>query len=124
MKREDIDFHLVRDVNLPIHERLMNWARHVSVGRTHWQGPIWRLGKSNGRQWHQPTISTPVDSRDGQRIERAVAHLPAPHRDAIRWCYVRRYILPHKIQRHLGVTERGLLTLIEDGRSMLRNRGA
>lgn len=123
MKREDIDFHLVRDVNLPIHERLMNWARHVSVGRVHWQGPIWRLGKSNGRQWHQPAIQVPVDSLDGHRIEKAVSHLPEPHRDAIRWAYCFRHIQPFKVRRSLGVTERGLAMLIEDARSILRNRG-
>lgn len=124
MKREEVDFHIVRDINLPIHERLQNWARYVSTGKTHWQAPIWRLGKSNGRQWHEPVLSVPVNTIDGHKLEKAVAALPDGHRDAIRWAYVHRRIQPFKMQRHLGVTEAGLLLLIEDARSMLRNRGA
>ena len=124
MRRDDIDFFIIADRHLAIHERLVNWSRYVrppesSKAQT---GPIWKLGKSNGRQWHEPVISTPVDSLDGHRIEKAISQLPEKHREAIRWSYVHRWILPHKVQRSLGVTREGLMELIVDARSMLVNR--
>lgn len=121
MKREAIDFFLVADRHLVIHDRLTNWARYVAVRQIQHQASIWRMGKSNGRQWHQPELSVPVNQLDGHKMEKAVADLPDMHRDALRWSYVYR-INPSHMRRYLGVTDAGLYQLVKDGRNMLVNR--
>jgi hypothetical protein len=122
MKRDLVDFFLIEDRHLAIHIRLENWARYVDSRGIHWnQAPIWKLGKSNGRQWHQPELRTPVDTLDGHALEVAVRALPEPHRDALRWQYVHRSS-PSKARRLLGVTNEGLMRLVRDARSMLTNR--
>ncbi|MEJ7932565.1 hypothetical protein WG922_21525 [Ramlibacter sp. AN1015] len=122
MRRDDfIDFHYVEPQQLAMHDRLLNWARYVRVKPILWQAPIWRLGKSKGRQWHEPTIAEPTDTLDGHAIEKAVAALPELHREAIRWHYVWR-TTPAHARRVLGVTNEGLQRLVVDGRSMLTNR--
>jgi hypothetical protein len=129
MKRDFIDFFLVEPHQLPMHERLMNWSRWVKPGFPSWQAPMWRQGKSNSRQWHQPEPRITVDTLDGHAIEKAVFDLPTPHRDALRWCYFsgcaprrRDYVSPMDMRRKLGVTAEGLMQLIRDGRQMLMNR--
>lgn len=123
MKRDLEDFHFVDDRHLDIHARLVNWSRYVQVRPGSFVGPIWKLGKSNGRQWSEPTMSIPVNTLDGHKIERAVAMLPEKHREAVRWAYCRRSVLPHKVRKQLGVTDAGLMELIRSGRAMLINRG-
>ena len=123
MKREMVDFFLVPDHQLAIHLRLENWSRYDKGRSCAWsQAPIWKLGKSNGRQWHTPELRPSVDTLDGHAIEKAVGSLPAPHRDAIRWYYVFAILNPSRMRRHLGVTDRGLGELVADGRRMLINR--
>lgn len=122
MKRDSIDFFLVAPNQLEIHERLLNWARWVSVGRAPYQAPMWRQGKSSGRQWHVPVVRETVNTLDGLALEKAVGALPVPHREAIRWCYVYQ-TSPMQARRKLGVTAEGLMRLISDARLMLRNRG-
>jgi hypothetical protein len=120
--REGIDFFIVRDDHLAIHARLTNWSRYVAPRHSHFVGPIWKLGRSTARQWDVPTLHVPIDNIDGHKIEKAVGLLPVKHRDALRWAYCRRTILPHKMRRELGVTEAGLMELIHQGRTMLCNR--
>lgn len=122
MKRDCIDFFAVEEPHLVMHDRLSNWARYVQVRGVHWQAPIWRLGKSNGRQWHEPEAKPLVDTLDGHAIEKAVGLLPIPHRDALRWFYVTK-TGPARIRRLLGVNDVGLMRLCKDGRVMLINRG-
>lgn len=121
MRRDLPDFFFVADHHLAIHARCENWARYVSTKGTHWQSPIWKLGKSNGRQWEPPTHKDAVDTLDGHAIEKAVGLLPDPHRDALRWHYVTRSG-PAKIRRRLGVSDAGLMRLVADARAMLINR--
>lgn len=122
MRRDLPDFFYIEPAQLAIHDRLLNWSRYVSGKGSAWtQGPIWKLGKSNGRQWHQPEHKPSVDTLDGHKLEKAVGLLPAPHRDAIRWHYVFP-MNPSKMRRHLGVTDSGLARLVMDGRAMLINR--
>ena len=121
MKNDYIDFHAVEPHHIPIHNRLLNWNRWVRVSVPLGQAPIWRLGKSNSRQWHPPEARVEVDTLDGHAMEKAVGALPDKHRDAIRWCYVWQ-TSPMKARRHLGVTNEGLQRLVVDGRTMLTNR--
>lgn len=122
MKRDLIDFFVVEDHQLPIHTRLENWARCVEVvwarGQQH---PMWAKSRSNARQWHSPELREATDTLDGHNIEKAVAQLPPPNRDALRWNYVHRGG-PLHAARKLGVTKDGLFKLVRDGRQMLINR--
>jgi hypothetical protein len=116
-----VDFFYIPDNQQDMHERLENWARYVAVKRPHWTSPMWRQGKSNGRQWHVPDLAPVVDTLDGHALEKAVGALPDAHRDSLRWFYCYR-TNPSKPRRELGVTDEGLILLICDGRRMLINR--
>lgn len=122
MKRDLIDFFLVEPHQLGIHARLENWSRWVATPRlygiTH---PMWAKAQSNARQWHEPDLREPVDTLDAQAMEKAVFHLPEPHRDALRWQYVWKGG-PLHMARKLGVSKDGLMRLVRDGRQMLMNR--
>lgn len=116
-----VDFFHVEPAHLAIHAELENWAQYVEVKRRSGQSPIWRLGKSHGRQWHAPELRAAVDSLAGSAMEKAVGQLPQKHRDAIRWCYVGKWS-PAAAIRELGVTYEGLASLVRSGRVMLINR--
>lgn len=121
MKTNAIDYFRVEPHHAAIHERLENWASWVQVRQPSWISPIWKLGKSNGRQWHQPEHRPNCDILDAQFIEKAVYKLPEKHRAAIRWCYVYRYG-ELKFRREHGLTPDGLMRLLRDARQMLINR--
>lgn len=116
-----IDFFYVEPQHQAIHQDLENWARYVEDRRRAGQAPIWRLGKSHGRQWHAPELRAAVDTLAGMRMEKAVYALPEKHRDAIRWCYVEKCSPASTIKR-LAVTYEGLFALIRSGRTILVNR--
>lgn len=116
------DFHYVPEDQKAIDARLANWADYVRVKSPSWVSPIWKLGKSNGRQWAQPEFRPACDTLDGMSLERAVGLLPAPHRDALRWFYVYRYG-ELKFRKRAGLTSDGLVRVLRDGRQMLINRG-
>ena len=116
-----VDFFRVEDHQQEIHARLLNWARWVSVRPGTHQHPMWRQGKSNTRQWHQPEPRESVDLIDGMRIEKAVSQLPDKHRESLRWWYVWK-TSPNRAMRNLGVNADGLSLLVRTGRQMLLNR--
>jgi hypothetical protein len=122
MKRDFIDFFYIEAHQLAIHQRLENWARTVEVwrgrGRQH---PMWLKSRSKTRQWHEPDLRPPTDTLDGHVMEKAVAALPIPHRDALRWNYVHKGGPLHQARKQ-GVTKEGLMTLVRDARQMLINR--
>lgn len=117
---EAVDFHAVDQRHEVIHKRLENWARYVEVRPRGWVGPIWKLGKSNGRQWHAPELRPAVDLLDGMEVEKSVVALPKKHREAIRWSYVFRDS-PAKKARELAVNYEGLMSLVRSARTMLTN---
>lgn len=121
MKVKSPDFFYVEPRHHAIHQDLENWARYVEVKRPSWIAPIWKLGKSHGRQWHAPDLRPEVNTLKGMEMEKAVFALPEKHREAIRWCYVYR-CTPAIAIRELGVTYDGLADLIHAGRAMLVNR--
>lgn len=115
------DFQYIPPEQKAIDERLDNWARYVQVKQPSWISPIWKLGKSNGRQWHEPEYRPMCDTLDGMVMEKAVYHLPSLHRAAIRWAYVYKHH-PAKFCHQHGISKQSLGQLIEDGRRMLMNR--
>jgi DNA-directed RNA polymerase specialized sigma24 family protein len=122
MKREDhIDFHLVQDHHLAIHERLEAWARWVRVRPCGWQvQPMFRQYRPPQEWHHRREPSLPVNIPEALEVERAVSLLPEKHRFAIRWCYVFG-TQPGAAARHAAVNKRQLMELVQVGRTMLRN---
>lgn len=119
--RTHVDFHSVDVEHVEIDRRLRNWASWVQVRGMHWMSPIWKLGKSNGRQWDAPDHRPAVDTLDAVAIEKHVSALPEKQRAAIRWAYVYRHS-PSKEARALAVSMEGLQALCRSGRVMLINR--
>ena len=121
MKTRAVDFFYVSPDHHKIHDRLEDWARWCAVHRPAWTSPIWKMGKSNGRQWHAPELRPGCNIPECQDTEKAVRHLPILHRAALRWCYVYKYG-ESRFRREHGVTPDSLMLLIHDGRRMLVNR--
>jgi DNA-directed RNA polymerase specialized sigma24 family protein len=124
MQREQqLDFHSVHPLHLVIHDRLNNWRRYVRMGgMTLGVSPMFRGYRPERDNGHDLEPHIPIDELDGHVMEKAVYRLPEKNRDAIRWAYVYSYVPDPKIRKHLGVTRAGLVTLIHDARSMLKNR--
>jgi DNA-directed RNA polymerase specialized sigma24 family protein len=128
MKRDEmsfVDFGYVPPHQESIDLRLINWARwsfNRSEGGV--TSPMFRMYRStDANQQYGKASAQPVDHIDAQRVQKAVSHLPAPHRQALSWCYIKRSN-PRKAAQMLGHSMEGLLRLIVDGRQMLVNRGA
>jgi DNA-directed RNA polymerase specialized sigma24 family protein len=125
MRRDDhIDYFIVPDGQLAIHERLEQWARWVKVRPHGWQvAPMFRQYRSKAWQWERPEPRPTVNIQEAVEMEKAVSLLPEKHREAVRWCYVFSGS-PVAMARRLGVNKQGLLDLINVGRAMLVNRSA
>jgi hypothetical protein len=123
MRRDPIDFFIVEDHQLAIHVRLENWSRWVEhrLRQGGKQNPMWAKTMSNARQWHEPELREPTNELDGAAMEKGVALLPHPHRDALRWNYVFRGGPLHQARKQ-GTTKEGLRQLVRDARQMLINR--
>ena len=115
------DFQYVPPEQKAMDERLDNWARYVQVKQPSWVSPIWKLGKSNGRQWEEPQFRPMCDTLDGHEIEKAVRDLPPIHMKAMRWFYVYRYS-EREFRKQNGLTRDGLVQVLKDARQMLINR--
>jgi DNA-directed RNA polymerase specialized sigma24 family protein len=123
MRREEmVDYFVVRDDHLEIHERLNQWARWVRVRPHGWQvAPMFRQYRSKAWQWERPEPKPQTNIPEAVEMEKAVSSLPEKHRTAIRWVYV-VCDGPGRVARELGVSKQGLMDLIDAGRTMLRNR--
>lgn len=126
MMRDSVEF--VDFGHVPVHQteidgRLINWARW-SYNRAGNGGasPMFRMYRStDANQQYGMACANPIDHVDAQRMQKAVSNLPAPHRLALSWCYIKRSN-PRKAAQLLGHTMQGLMRLIIDGRQMLINR--
>lgn len=123
--RTTIDFHAVEEKHREIHARLENWARWCNGSGGPTTSPMFRLYRAPARaRGAEHTWSTvAVDGMDAQRIAKAVAHLPEPHRKALAWCYIKP-TNPRRAAAEQGTTMEGLALLVRDARTMLINRGA
>ena len=104
-----------------MHERLENWGRWADVRQYYTCSPMFRLYRSNSRQWQAPEIKPCIDILDAAKVEKAVTALPEPHRKAIVWFYI---IRSGELQyrRKEGLTLEALNTLVLAARMMLINR--
>jgi hypothetical protein len=114
-----VDFFAVEPHHISIHKRLENWAQWCFSRGGSSASPMFRLYRT-AEHWSRET-SMPVDFHDASKISKGIAMLPQPHREALQWNYVTGGS-PSKARSRLGVTARGLLSLIRDGRQMLLNR--
>jgi hypothetical protein len=123
MKRDDhVDYFLVPDGQLAIHEKLEQWARWVKPRAHGWHvQPMFRQYRSHAWQWERPEVRAAINMPEAVDMERLVAGLPEKNREAIRWAYVWRGN-PVGMARRLAVNKQGLLDLIHAGRVMLTNR--
>ena len=123
MMRESVDFHFIPERQEAIHIRLLNWGRwchpHARGTAT---APMFQNYRST-EVWAEATNSSPLDSIDAGKIEKAVRLLPEKHSAAVRWHYVKAGA-PIRCARALGVSLEGLAKLVIDGCSMLINRRA
>lgn len=122
----NFDKHPMRDIfyippsQQAIHSRLDNWSRWVKPGKGSAVCPMFRLARSNSRQWHQPELRPTCDTKDAQHIERTIRKLPETHALIIRWWYVWQY--PElKIRRQFGLTRESLLNSIIIARDMVNS---
>lgn len=121
MKRDRfVDFFEVAPHHREIHKRLENWAQwsHSPAGAA--SSPMFRLYRPDNYQREE--MAMPVDASDAHKIAKGVAALPSQHRQALSWNYIVSGS-PHKARQKLGVTLEGLMGLVNDGRTMLVNRG-
>ena len=116
-----IDIHHVEPKHRAIHSRLVNWSKWARGRRVYQTSPMFRMYRSNYRQWHPVHISDSIDAMDGMAIGKAVAALPAPHRRCMVWFYIHQYG-ENKFRREEGYTLDFLYQIIRDGRQMLVNR--
>lgn len=123
-ERGPVDFNAVEPHQVAIDARLTNWARWANGKSGQQCSPMFRLYRSSeARRADHDDRPAPIDSLDAQRIQKAVAGLPTPHRLALSWCYIQR-TNARKAAEVLGESLPGLARLIRDGRQMLINRGA
>ncbi len=120
MKTPPPDFARVEPHQLPIHERLRNWARWCCVRPQSQVHPMFRNYRSHAWQWHTPEHRETCDLIDAQALEKVVSTLPTKHRAAVRWAYVWRFT-PAIAVREYGLTYDGLYKHVRDGRQMVMN---
>lgn len=122
MQRDDLDLHAVRPIHIRIHERLLNWARWSRAsGSSSGCQPMFK----HYRAYAFPESSgggIPVDTVDAVSIQKLFARLPEKHRWAVQWSYCFPFISPFKVCRVLAVSRSGLVELVHDGRTMLKNQ--
>lgn len=121
MKRDSIDFHVVEQAHIKIHDRLVNWSRWAN-GRAGGadSSPMFRLYRPDN--YERESSGVVVDRLDAQRMQKGVTALPASHRAAVTWHYVAPSS-PIRMARTLAVSLDGLAELVRSGRAMLINRG-
>ena len=121
----DIDFHRVEEKHTRIHARLQNWATWCNGRSAPSVSPMFRLYRASARSRgaEHTWATSAVDGMDAQRIAKAVAKLPEPHRRALQWSYVKP-VSPRRAAIEMNCTLEGLSLLVRDGRQMLINRDA
>ena len=122
--RESVDFHAVEPHQREIDGRLRNWGLWCNGTTVSLTSPMFRMTPPPPRVRGDMAYSlNVVDRMDAAKVARAVAALPAPHRAAINWSYVKP-VSPRRACQAIGTTMDGLQQLVRDGRQMLINRKA
>lgn len=120
MKRDAVDFHLIPDHQLAMHDRLTNWARAQRSRSSSDCAPMFRQYRSSD-QWGGSTSSPTVDQIDAANINKGWQQLESDQRAALAWQYVTPSS-PTKACKAIGCTMDCLARLVVDARQMLINR--
>lgn len=116
-----IDFGHVAESHADIHARLLNWAMWCrSSGFASNVHPMFRDYRA--RDPGVPMARNQVDTLDAVRAQKAFMALPEKHRWTLNWSYCRPYIPVLRVREALGLTTPALFELLNDARSMMKNR--
>ena len=118
-----IDFNHIHPDHHAIHDRLENmgpWSRKKVKQGGITMSPIWKLGKSNGRQWHTPEYTKSPDAKDAMIVQAGIKELPLTHRLAIGWYYCTRDLEPKRQAVKLRISESELCDVIHSARQRLK----
>lgn len=120
---KDVDYHAVEEHQRAIHARLENWGRWCNGSSAPSTSPMFRMsvGSARSRADYGAATLNPVDGADAVAIARVVASLPAKHRYALQWCYVKP-VSPRAAAQAIGTNASGLYQYLRDGRQMLINK--
>lgn len=122
MKTKMVDFHVVEQHQREIDGRLRNWGLWCNGTTASLTSPMFRMTPPPPRVRGDIAYSSnSVDRMDAAQMAKAVAALPAPHRAALNWCYVKP-VSPKRACQAIGTTMEGLAMFVRDGRQMLINR--
>lgn len=134
MRRDDhVDFFIVRDEHLAVHDRLEGWARWVRVRPTGWQvAPMFRHYRPIRGNEERREPRRDINIPEAWEVEQAIAQFESEAmKEAVRWFYywsrlpraearaAGRHPGPVITATSLGVSKQGLLDLIHAGRSKL-----
>lgn len=111
------DFEKVEPHQKAIHERLLNWARWVSVGAEKNVSAMFRQYESP-QHWEPKAYRESCDLLDAQHIERTVRTLPRVHSGPLRWFYVYR-TTPRRAARELCVSRESLHRNLREARQAM-----
>ena len=118
-----VDFHKVEPHQRAIDSRLKNWGKWCNGTTAPMTSPMFRMAPPPPRVRGDMAYASAdsVDRMDAMRVAKAVAALPAPHRAAVNWSYVKP-VSPKRACQAIGTSMEGLAMLLRDGRQMLINR--
>ena len=119
-----IDLNHIQPRHDEINIRLEQWAKWVRVRPQQWfVAPMFRGYISKARLWDiDPYIPVQINTLEAHETEKCVSFLPCKHRDAIRWWYVFPFVHEARVRVELAVTRDGLVSLLDQGRDMVKNR--
>jgi hypothetical protein len=122
MTRSAVDFSIVPEHQMPMHDRLLNWGRWAHGSGHAQMSPMFRMYRSS-EVFADGLVSggASVDIPDAALIAKGVVALPEDNRHALSWYYVNTGS-PHRACRVIGCGMEHLARLVVDGRTMLVNR--
>lgn len=114
-----VDYNQIPPEQLPIHERLVNWERWQRGGNAGNVHPMFRQYRPQG--YAEPIAPSTVNSLDAVEVQKVMKDIPERQRIAVQWFYILR-TNPTRACKAIGCSHEGLKALIEDGRTMIKNR--
>lgn len=121
MKRDAIDFSAIKPEHEAIHARLMNWAKwcRESSGGT----AVHPMFRQYRNAYDEPPIpGVQCDTLEAIATQKVFIQIPEKHRWALNWWYCKPFIPVLRVRQALGVTTPALYELVNDGRTMVKNR--
>jgi len=121
VKRDAIDMQLIRPEHRAVHERLSEWARWCRGGGGGSATLPMFEGYRNG--YEEPAVrGVPIDTLKAVAVQKVFLSLPQKHRLVLGWWYCKPWISVLAIRRTVGLTTPALYEMVDDSRSMMKNR--